>query len=200
MRSVLTLGLVLSLAITFVSCAQPPEEELKAAQAALDSAKKAEADIYAPDAYRTAKSTLDDARAKVEQKDYDAAKAGAIRAKDQADQATALAGTNKQNTRNEAQALVNRLSTGLTEARATLNKAPRGKGADGDLDQLSSDLGQAEASLGEAKNSLSAGKAKDALAQAKSAEGKLSQVQGAVQTAMQKIEDWQKQHRPWFEL
>ncbi len=200
MRSVLTVGLVLSLALAFVSCAQPPEEELKAAQAALDSAKRAEANVYAPDAYRSAENTLKDARAKVEQEDYEAAKAAAIRAKEQADQARSLGETNKQNTRNEAQALIDRLSTGLTDARTALNNAPRGKGADGDLDQLSSDLGQAEASLGSARNSMGTSKFKDALGQAKDAESKLSPVQGAVQTAMQKIEEWQQQHRSWYEL
>lgn len=200
MRSVLTVGLVLSLALAFVSCAQPPEEELKAAQTALDSAKRAEADVYAPDAYRSAESTLKDARAKVEQKDYEVAKTAAIRAKEQADQAKSLGETNKQNTRNEAQTLINRLSTGLTDSRTALNNAPRGKGADSDLDQLSSDLGQAEASLSSARNSLVASKFKDALNQAKTAEVELSQVQGAVQTAMRRVEQWQQQHRSWYEL
>ena len=55
MRSVLSVGLVLSLAITLMSCAQPPQEELDAAQASLNEAKNAEADIYASDTYRSRK-------------------------------------------------------------------------------------------------------------------------------------------------
>jgi len=200
MRSVLSVGLALCLAFVFISCAKPPTQELDAAQAALDSAKKAEADVYAPDAYRSAKSTLDEARSKVDQKDYEGAKASAVQAKELADRASSQAETGKRQTRDEAQALVNRLSSGIGDARTALDGAPRGKGADGDLDQLRSDLAQAESSLGAAKSSLNGGKYKDALTQAQSAEGKLSGVQSATQTAMQKIEDWKKQNRPWYEL
>jgi len=200
MRSVLSVGLILCLALVAVSCAKPPTQELDAAQAALDAAKTAEADIYAPDTYRSAKTTLDDARAKVDQKDYEGAKASAVQAKELAGQASSQADTNKRQTRDEAQALVNRLSSGVADARTALDGAPRGKGVDEDLDQLRADLGQAETSLTAGKNSLNAGKFKDALTQAQAAESKLSNVQGAVQTAMQKIEEWKKQHRPWYEL
>ena len=200
MRSFLTVGLILSVAFVFAGCAKPPTQELDAAQAALDEAKKAEADIYAPDVYRSASDALNEARAKVEQKDYEGAKASALQAKQLADSSRTQAETNKRTTRDEAQALVNRVSSGLTDARTALNNAPKGKGADGDLDQLRSDLGQAEASLSDARNSLNAGKYKDAQAQARSAESRLTQVQGSVQTAMQKIEEWKKVNRPWFEL
>ena len=199
MRSVLTVGLVLSLALVFVGCAQPPEEEINAAQAALDGAKKAEADIYAPEAYAAAKQSLDDSRSKVEQEDYEGAKASALRAKEQADQAKSLADAAKPKVRDEAQALVARLTPVLSDTKSAAGNAPQGKGADEDLDQLRSDLGQAEASLSSAQNSLAAGKFKDALDQAKSADGKLSQVQASLQTAMKKIADWQEENKPWFE-
>ncbi len=204
MRSVLRIGLVLSLAFAFFSCAQPPEAELKAAADALAAAKNAEADIYAPETYQSAQDTLNDANVKgdpeSEQRDYEAALISAIRAKELADRAMQEAGVTMEQTRNEAQDLVTRLSTDLTDFRTALNNVPRGKGADADLDQLQSDLGQSEASLSDAKNSLNTGKFKDALGQARSAEDKLSQVQGAVQTAMQKVEEWRMQNRPWYEL
>ena len=200
MRSFLAVGLILSVALVFAGCAKPPTQELDAAQAALDEAKKAEADIYAPDAYRSASNALNEARAKVEQKDYEGAKASALQAKQLADRSRTEAETSKRTTRDEAQALVNSVSSGLTDARTALNSAPKGKGADEDLDQLRSDLGQAETSLSDARNSLNAGKYKDAQSQARSAESRLAQVQGSVQTAMQKIEEWKKVNLPWFEL
>ena len=72
--------------------------ELDAAQVALDAAQQAQADVYAPDAYTRAKNTLADARAKVEQSDYEAAKTSAVQAKEQADQARSLAGRHEQAT------------------------------------------------------------------------------------------------------
>ena len=198
MRSVLNIGLALVLALAFVSCAQPPEEELKAAEDAIAKAQRAEADVYATEVFRNAKNTLADARSKVEKSDYEGAKASAIRARELADQSASQAATSKQQMQAEATALVGRLATGLADARAQLEGAPKGKGADENLDQLRSDLGQAEASSSEAKASLSSGKAKDALAQAKAAEAKLSQVQTGLQTAMKRIADWQEQNKPWY--
>ena len=96
----------------------------------------------------------------------------------------------------DAQGIANRVSTGLGDARTALDGAPRGKGADDDLDQLRADLSQAEASLSDARNSLNGGNAKAALEQAKAADSKLSSVQSAVQVAMKKIDDWQARNKP----
>jgi hypothetical protein len=198
MRSVLNIGLAFVLALAFVSCAQPPEEELKAAEDAIAKAQAAEADIYATEVFRSAKNTLDDARSKVEKSDYEGAKASAIRAKELADQSASQAATNKAQVQQEATALVGRLATGLANARSTLEGAPKGKGADENLDQLRSDLAQAEASMNDAKASLGSGKAKDALSQAKDAEAKLTQIQSGLQTAMKRIADWQEEHKAWY--
>jgi len=185
-------------ALVFAGCAQPPEEELKAAEEAFAKAQSAGADVYATEVYRSAKNTLDDAKSKVEKNDYEAAKSSAIRAKELADQARSQAETNKAKTRDEAQAVINSTAGGLADIRSSLNNAPQGKGADEDLDQLRSDLGQAEASIGDARSNLSSGKFKEALASARLAESKLGQVQGSVQTAMQKIEDWKEKNKVWF--
>ncbi|MBS13160.1 MAG: hypothetical protein CME19_16320 [Gemmatimonadetes bacterium] len=200
MRSFLKFGAFLAFVVAVVGCGSPPQVELDAAQAALDSARQAGADTYAADAYNRAKNTLADAKAKSEQGNYEEAKTAAVQAKDQADQAKSLAETTKTRLRDEAQAIVNRVSNAIGDARAAVDGAPRGKGADSDLDQLRADLGQAEAALGDARGSLNNGSFNSALEQAKSAESKLNQVQSAVQVAMKKIEDWKMKNRPWYEL
>lgn len=199
MRKFLSVGLLMCVALFAVSCAQPPTEEMNAAQSAVDAAKAAEADVYAAGTFQSAGSALSDARAKVDTEDYEGAKADAIRAKDLADRSVSEAQASKQRTRDEAQALVNRLSGGLSDARAALEAAPAGKGADDDLDQLRADLGQAESSVGSARSDLSSGKFKSALASAKAAEAKMSGIQSSVETAKAKIADYQEMHRPWFE-
>ena len=82
MRSVLKIGVVLAMMIAVVGCGSPPQAELDAAQAALDTAKTAGADVYAPEAYNRASNTLSDAKAKVDDSDYETAKSLAIQAKD----------------------------------------------------------------------------------------------------------------------
>lgn len=199
MRSFLRIGILFGLFVAVASCGSPPEAELSAAQTALDAAKRAEADVYAADAYSRARNTLTDARSKSEAGKYDEAKSQAVSAKDQADQARSLGEQNKGRIRDEAQAIVNRVSGALAGVQASVGNAPRGKGADDDLDQLRQDLSSADASLNSARSSLGSGKANDALAQAKAAESKLGQVQGAVQTAMKKIENWKVANRPWYD-
>ena len=200
MRSLFRVGALVAALVAVVSCGSPPQAELDAAQAALDSARQAGAETYAADAYNRAKNTLADANAKVEASDYEAAKTAAVSAKGQADQAKSLAESNKARIRDEAQAIVSRVSNAIGDARSAVDGAPRGKGADGDLDQLRADLGQAEASISSARSSLSSGSFNAALDQAKAGESKLNQVQSAVQVAMQKIEDYKMKNRPWYEL
>ncbi len=200
MRSLFRVGALLTLVVAVVSCGSPPQAELDAAQAALDSARQAGAEAYAADAYNRAKNTLADARAKSEQSDYEEAKTAAVQAKDQADQAKSLAESTKTQVRDEAQAIVTRVSNAIGDARSAVDGAPQGKGADSDLDQLRADLGQAEAALGDARGSLGSGSFNAALEQAKSAESKLNQIQSAVQVAMKKIDDWKTKNRPWYEL
>jgi len=199
MRSILSLCFALGLTFIVAGCAKPPTQELDAANAAVNAAKQAEADVYAPDTYRSATNAMNDANTKVEQKDYEGAKASAIQAKELADRSKSEAETNKRQIRDEAQAIINRVAPGIADTRGNLGTAPRGKGADDDLDQLNADLSQAEANLSDARGNLNGGKFKDALAQARNAETKLSQVQGSVQGALQKIEAWKTQNKPWFQ-
>ena len=200
MQSLFRVGALVAALVAVVSCGSPPQAELDAAQSALDSARQAGAETYAADAYNRAKNTLADANAKVQQSDYEAAKTAAVQAKSQADQAKSLAESEKARIRDEAQVIVGRVSNAIGDTRVAVDGAPRGKGADGDLDQLRADLGQAEASISSARSSLGSGSFNAALEQAKSGESKLGQVQSAIQVAMQKIDDWKMKNRPWYEL
>ena len=199
MRSILSLCFALGLTFVVAGCAKPPTLELDAANSAITAAKQAEADVYAPDTYRSATNAMNDANTKVEQKDYEGAKASAIQAKEFADRSKSEAETSKRQIRDEAQAIINRVGPGISDTRGSLGTAPRGKGADEDLDQLNADLSQSEANLSDARSSLNGGKFKDALSQARNAETVLSQVQGSAQGALQKIEAWKTQNKPWFQ-
>ena len=144
MRSILSLCTVLVLALAISGC-RPNEADLKAqeeAMAAQDAAKAAEADIYAADTYRSATSTIDDANSNFEQKEHDEATAGYMQAKDLFDRAKAEAETRKTEISAETQMIIDRVMLGISDTRGSLGEAPRGKGADDDLDQLNADLNQ----------------------------------------------------------
>lgn len=90
----LILYLVLVLAVT--SCrAQPPTQEIAAAEAALEAASEAEAPRYAPDEYNSAEELLAQAYAEVEEKRHTEAKASAISARQLAEIARDSALKNK---------------------------------------------------------------------------------------------------------
>ena len=200
MRSILSLCTVLVLALAISGC-RPNEADLKAqeeAMAAQDAAKAAEADIYAADTYRSATSTIDDANSNFEQKEHDEATAGYMQAKDLFDRAKAEAETRKTEISAETQMIIDRVMLGISDTRGSLGEAPRGKGADDDLDQLNADLNQAEANASDARSNLDSGKYNDALARAQDSETQLSQVQGSIAMALQKIEDWKEQNKPWY--
>lgn len=199
MRKFAGAALLACIALLAVSCAQPPEEEINAAQAALDAAKQAQADVYASGTYQSASTALSDARSKVDGGDYEGAKADAIRAKELADRSVSEASAAKQRMRDDAQAVINRVSPALADARAAVEAAPSGKGADSDLDQLRADISQAESSLSSARSDLNAGKFNTALESAKSAESRVSGIKSSVEMAQKKIADYQEMHKPWYE-
>jgi len=76
--------LVLAL-ILAVSCGKDAKKAIDAAQTAVDDAKSAGADQYAPDEYKSAEDYLTKAREQYDQRDYKPSKASALAAKDQAD-------------------------------------------------------------------------------------------------------------------
>lgn len=200
MRSILSLCSVLMLALVISGC-RPNEADLKAqeeAMAAQTAAKAAEADVYAADTFRSATSAIDDANGKFEQNEHDEATAGYIQAKDLFDRAKAEAETSKNEISMETQTIIDRVMLGISDTRGSLGEAPRGKGADDDLDQLNADLNQAEANASDARSNLDTGKYNDALARARDAETQLSQVQGSIAMALQKITNWQEQNKPWY--
>ena len=205
MRSILSLCTVLILAFAITGCG-PSEQlvKLKAdTEAAYAAAQAAQAEAYAPDAYRIATAAIDSAAKKFEEKKFfffnkfDEAEPLYVDAQELANRAKSEADTNRQ-LEADTQAIIERVMPGISETRVSLSEAPRGKGADDDMDQLNADLNQAEANISDARSSLDNGQYQDALAQAQDAETKLAEVQGSVSLALQKIEDWKERNKPWY--
>jgi hypothetical protein len=62
--------LVILVVLLTTGCSEPPQKEIDQAQAAVDAARTAGADRYAAADFTAAVSSLDKARAAVEQRDY----------------------------------------------------------------------------------------------------------------------------------
>lgn len=73
--------------LLLVSCQGPPERELESAQMQIDRARKAQADVYAPEMLREAEDLLSDASLKISEKSYSEARSLAGEAQKKAEQA-----------------------------------------------------------------------------------------------------------------
>lgn len=80
---VFTIGMIFIIA----GCVYKPYREIDEAKAAVEEAKKAEADIYAPEEFKNAVEFLEKAMEEMKKKEYIAAKADALSAKNFAQQA-----------------------------------------------------------------------------------------------------------------
>ncbi|MFB3903454.1 MAG: hypothetical protein ACE15E_08375 [Acidobacteriota bacterium] len=180
--------------LSLTGCASKPDQEIAAAQQALEAARTAEADLYSAEAYQAASDVLKAAEAEIAVQDqkssfsrnYDKAKELLAQAKTQADTAASTAGANKEQVKTEAQTAQTEAQAALDAAKEALAKAPKGKGTKADLDALQGDLTAAEASFNEAKTSLDNGNFMDARNQFRAVKEKADAVAGDIQQATQK--------------
>ena len=171
-----SLGLVVLL-ILVVGCAKAPQQEVDAANAALTLAKESEADRYLADEFKAAQDSLNAALAEIETqnskfalgRNYNRAKALLASATEMFNLANSKVAARKEEVKAEGQQLVLDLQAALSEAKALLKKAPKGKEGREVLQAIQNDLTTVETSLGEvttlmdngdflgAKDKLSAG-------------------------------------------
>jgi hypothetical protein len=178
-------------AVTAVGCANPPAAELSAVDAAVVAAERAEASTYATAelaAVTEAKAELQGELAAQQDKfallrSYSKATELAAAVKVAAEVAQQKAVEGKEVARAEATQSVADARVVLDEAVLMLEKAPRGKGTQADLEVMKSDLAAVEASLGEANSALAASNFNEARSKAQAAIQAAGQVKAAVEQA-----------------
>ncbi|HEY7287285.1 MAG TPA: DUF4398 domain-containing protein [Vicinamibacterales bacterium] len=105
------------------ACAGPPDKEMQQAQAAIDAAKAAGADRYAPDDFNAARDALKLADDAVTQRDYRLALNHALDARERAQSATKDTVERKAAVRVEAERFMASVGPALSEAHVRLTAA-----------------------------------------------------------------------------
>jgi hypothetical protein len=159
------------LLIFAAACAKSPQAEVDAAQAALDSAKAAEAAEYAPESLTAA----EDAMAKLD------AQAAVEAARVAATDAVAA----KERARVAASEVLTHANALLSEVSQMLAVAPAGKGTAMDIAALRGDLQSASQILQEAQQAFDAGRYNEATAKATGAVAATEEVRAAIEQARQ---------------
>jgi hypothetical protein len=187
--------------VAMVGCDKPPTVEMDAARNSLEQARQKEAPEYADASFKTASDSLNAALALVATeekawfKNFDVARESLARAQRLSEKAGADAESSKAAFRAQAESLITSTTSGIEQARARLAEAPRGKGADEDLDRLTASLSSAESMIGQAREQVQGGRLKDAVATAQSAEGAVREVGTALDQAQAKIEEFKNRRR-----
>jgi hypothetical protein len=161
----------LALAALFIlaliaGCSKAPEAEMQAANQAIEAARTAEAEAYAPAAWRTAQDTLQAANAaKTEQdgkfalfRSYGKSKEMFVAAQQLANAASAAAETEKEKVKQEVIGLLTQAKTGIDAAAAALAKAPKGKDTKAELELIKADLDGLTPAYADAEADFNGGK------------------------------------------
>ncbi|MBI5374662.1 MAG: hypothetical protein HZA77_04470 [Candidatus Schekmanbacteria bacterium] len=147
------IALSLIMAFVIVGCAKPPVEETNAASAAIEAAKQDGAEKYSAEELKSVSDELAAAadEVKVQEnkffKNYDKAKQILAKVKGDAEAIKAGIPAKKEEAKNGAVAAQTAATTAITDAKALLEKAPKGKDSKAEVEALTNDIKGLEESL-----------------------------------------------------
>jgi len=148
---VLVLGVIA--AFVFTSCAKQPTQAMNDAKASIDAAVQEGADVYAKDEL---KKLNDDNQAALDEitvqskkffKKYGHAKEMLAKLKTDAEAVKVLVPARKEEAQKNAMAAQEEAKKAVADAKALLEKAPKGKGTKADIEAMKADLQGLETSL-----------------------------------------------------
>src|SRR5687768_385924 len=112
-----------SLLVFTAACSAPPQKEIDLAQGAIDAARAAGAEQFAPSEFNQATSALQQAQDAVGQRDYRLALTLALDAHDRAQTAAKAAADGKARARSEADATIARAAMAVEQLRTRIKVA-----------------------------------------------------------------------------
>ncbi len=180
----------IALTLTLAWSSRPAQGEIDAAQAEIDRARQAEAEVWAPDELRAAAEALAAALASIAAeegkwiKSYERATQLLARARDEAASAVEGSIANKAQMRSDAESSIRAAETALDGARKHIDNVPSSRFSRGDRALFRKDLSGIPASLDEARQSLVEGDFSASLTTATEAESRIASVMDRIESAL----------------
>lgn len=109
--------------LSLAACGEPPDKEMHEAQGAIDAARAAGAETYAPDEYKAAVDALAHAQDAVAQRDYRLALNNALDSRERAQNAAKMAADQKAAARSAAERLLADVTSAIAVSAARLQAA-----------------------------------------------------------------------------
>jgi len=146
-------------------CSDAPTAKYEAGQAALENARLAEAELYAPELFKDAADSLNAAMVEMQKQDgrfvtfrsYGKSEEMIASAQQLAEKAGVEAAAEKERVRAADSALAAEIEIIIIETRTLMSKAPKGKGSRIDLKVMQADIDAASGALAAAKDEFNAG-------------------------------------------
>lgn len=155
--SVRRLSPLLLAAALACACSEPPDKEMHQAQGAIDAARAAGAEEYAPEELKAALAALARSQEAVRQRDYRLALNHALDSREQAQNAAKQAADQKALVRSEAEHALTDVTALLTRANARLRLAGASRPLRPRLVDASTNIARAEGVVQKARAALKAG-------------------------------------------
>ena len=155
MKKIAVVLLGLALTVSLVACAKAPTEELNATKGAIDAAVAEGAEKYTPNDLKVVTDQVAAANEEIKVqeakffKNFDKAKEMLAKAKADAEALKGKVVTVKEEMKNQSIALLAEATTAVTDAKAILDTAPRGKGSAADIEAMKADVAGLEEALKE---------------------------------------------------
>ncbi|MCJ7581426.1 MAG: hypothetical protein MUP98_12945 [Candidatus Aminicenantes bacterium] len=186
--------MVLGVFVVFLlaSCSKP-QQALDEAKVAVEATKTDGAEIYAAEEFKKLNDDLTATEDEVETqgkkflKSYGTSKDMLAKVKTDAEALKALLPERKEKAKNDATAMMEEARVALEEAKSLLEKAPRGKGTQADIDAFTADLAGLESSLVEVQGTIDGGNYFDALDSAKIIKEKATSISDQIKLAIEKV-------------
>jgi len=194
MKNKLFLGLAALAMVAFLSsCGKEPVDQEKAVNAAIDSAKVMQADIYLPVEFAAVQDSMKAIMTNVEtQKSRLFKKFGPIKVK--LDETLALAKqvqantvTKKEAVKKDVETLMTEIKTVIEENTKLFKRAPRGKEGAQVLEQMKTEMTTVEASVTEAQGMYDKSAYMDAFNKVKAAKEIADRINGELKDAIKKV-------------
>jgi hypothetical protein len=194
MKSTLKI-LALAVLVTFVftSCAKQPTQLMDQAKAAIQAVETAKGNIYAKDELNKLKAdlqaALDEVTAQSKKffKKYGPAKDMLTKVVADADAVKAQIPARIDEAKKAAEAAINEAKTAHDNAKALLEKAPKGKGTKADIEAMKADLAGLDTQMTEVQNAITAEDYFGAKDKAMAIKDKAAAVAEQVQKAIDKV-------------
>lgn len=194
MKNKVLIGLATLMMVAFLSsCGKVPQAQIDAVNAAIETAKTAEAAVYVPTEFAAVQDSMNAIMADVEaQKSKLFKKFGPAKLKLDAtlalaNQVAANAAVKKEEVKAEVTTLLTGIQTVIEENKTLVTKAPRGKEGAAVLEQIKAEMTTIETSVVEAQGLFDKGSYMDALNKVKAAQERATGINTELKEAIAKV-------------